>query len=178
MGSWTDIRPPMRDYTSMSLDAMGMHLATLGQVGLGSFISGATGANVVKYIPIYLPTKVTVARLTWNNGGTVAGNVDCGIYTIDGTRIISTGNTLQATINVQQTVDVADTLVGPGDFFLAIVNSSTGTFFTTTMTAPYQRLAGLLEQVVGAGTGLPATATFAAASTNALVPLFGFSARA
>jgi hypothetical protein len=94
-------------------------------------------ANQAYYYPIWLAHAIVVTTLWWQNGTTVAGNVDCGLYTDNGVRLVSTGSTAQAGSLALQAVDIADTPVPGGLVYLAFVASSTSANFRT----------------VGAGTG-------------------------
>ena len=52
-------------------------------------------------------------------------NIDVGIYSADGTRIVSAGSTAQSGTEIAQNFAIADTLIGPGDFYLAMVMNGT-----------------------------------------------------
>jgi hypothetical protein len=94
-------------------------------------------ANQAYYYPIWLAHPIVVTVLWWQNGTTIAGNVDCGLYSHNGVRFVSTGNIAQAGSAVIQSVDIPDTPIPAGLIYLAFVsNSATATF-----------------RAVGAGTG-------------------------
>lgn len=91
-----------------------------------------------------------------------SGNLDVGIYTEDGTRLVSMGSTAVGTASAVQVLDITDTTLNPGTYFLAMNCDNTTAAFqrssagiTGTMSA-----FGLQQQAVGA-IALPATATFA-----------------
>jgi hypothetical protein len=89
--------------------------------------------NQIHYAPFYLPIGATVRKLWWLNGATVNGHIDVGIYREDLTRVISTGSTTQTGANVIQEVDIADTYLPPGRYYMAIVSdSATATLWRTT----------------------------------------------
>lgn len=138
-------------------------------------------ANRAVYQPILLPASCVVRRLWWANGGTVSAsyNVDVGVYADSGygpgTRLISTGSTAQGTASVVQFVDVTDTVLAPGLYWLAIACSSTSaTFARCAITAapapPYRH-----QQL--SAFPLPATAT-PVMSTGTNIYLFGFATTA
>lgn len=87
-------------------------------------------ANRAYYLPFHLDQPIIVTKLWWINGTTASGNVDIGIYDSAFTRIVSAGSTPQVGTSVIQSVDITDTLIGPGDFYIAIsMDNITGTIF-------------------------------------------------
>lgn len=113
-----------------------------------------------------------LATLLWlANGAVVSGNVDLGIYAPDFTRIVSTGSTAQTGTSAIQTFNIADTLLGPGDFYLAVtLDNGTGTVYRTANNAVSSRSAGMIQQA--AAFPLPATLTPALIG-SAFLPLSG-----
>lgn len=133
-------------------------------------------ANMALYVPFWLPTPLTAIQMFVFNGATVSGNIDVGIYAADGTRIVSSGSTAQAGTNALQAFDITDTLLGPGNYYLAIAaDNTTGTQFRTTFAARHAAGQGCFTQA--SAFALPATATFATVSAGS-IPAFGFSTRA
>jgi hypothetical protein len=129
-------------------------------------------ANLALFFPIYIPHPWIVTKLWWQNGATVTGNVDCGLYTEEQTRIISTGSTAQAGINAVQSVDVTDTVIPAGTTYFALVMSSTGTVWDNGAGADPGGYAGG-GYVQTSALPLPAIATFASALTGMRFPKFG-----
>ena len=134
-------------------------------------------ANLAIFHPIRLAVPVTVTKFWLINGATAAGNVDIGIYDLNGYRIASTGSTAQGTVSVLQSIDVTDFTIGPGGFYLAMaLDNGTATSLSNSMTAIQTRELGLAE--MAAAFPLPATATLAVVSTAAIrLHLFGLSRR-
>lgn len=126
-----------------------------------------TAAKAI-YIPFVLQSSATVYQVGWTNGATVAGTTEVGVYDAGGTKIV-TGSATQATINVLQFVNVTDTLLGPGQYWLAGMNSSTGTLTANTPVAPSCATMGILTQT--SANPLPATATFALDNVLAYIPM-------
>lgn len=124
-------------------------------------------ANTAVYVPFYLETPVTVYQLGIYNGAVVSGNFDVGIYDALGTRLVSAGSTAQVGVSVLQMVNTTDTLLAPGQYFLATnVDNTTATVFQAAPAFILQNAYGIQTQAVGSVT-LPSTATFAnPASTN------------
>lgn len=81
------------------------------------------GANYAIFYPINVPWVYPIKRWFWWNGSVVAGNVDVGLYSAGGTKVVGTGSTAQATVSVKQYVS-ADYLLQPGEYYLAFVTSS------------------------------------------------------
>lgn len=133
-------------------------------------------ANLAVYIPFQLPYPYQVARLWWINGNTVTTtNVDMGIYTADGTRLYSTGSTTQTPASQPQYAAVSGHLVldARTPYYLAWTcdNTTARSFSMNISTAAIGRGAGLLEQA--SALPLPATATFAAFTTQVFAPVCG-----
>lgn len=151
---------PLPTICTWSPEAIGL---TAGLTPVG-FISGTyPTANLALYIPFRLQEPISITKLFSVNGAVVSGNIDVGIYSVDGTRLVSSGSTAQAGTDVCQAFDIADTLLVPGDFYLAVaMNNATGTLFRGAPAAPgaqLLRLAGVFRQT--SAFPLPATASFA-----------------
>lgn len=107
-------------------------------------------------------------------GSVVGGNFDIGIYDRFGNRMVSSGATAKAAASTEQIVDVTDTVIGPGHYYLAMAADGTNNYIRTmptgTSTVPLQkaRLYGCLQMATAYT--LPDPATFAAYATSALVP--------
>jgi len=159
--------------TALALEGLGVELAA-ASVSSGS--SNNPTANKAYYTPFRLATPMTVVQLFVENGaGASAGNIDMGIYTEGGIRIVSSGAIAQSGISVLQLLDITDTVLLPGRYYLALVsNNATSTFRTTTNAAlALQQGFGLLQEA--SAYPLPATATFAKATT-AFLPHIGVAA--
>jgi len=135
--------------------------------------------NKAFYIPFVLAKSATVLKLFWANGATVAGtnNIDVGIYDASGNRLVSTGSTAQGTASIVQEVDVTDTILGRGQYFLAMSCSNTAATFSLSSSSTTQvgRLIGILEQT--SALPLPNPATLAVCSATFVVPQFGAALR-
>ena len=135
-------------------------------------------ANLAYFFPIVVPADGTIRRVFWANGGTAAGNVDCGVYNSAGTLIISSGSTAQSGTTTLQFVDVADTAITAGAHYIALAMSLTTStmlrFKGTMLTLTTLRAHGVLQQA--SALPLPATATFAthAGGTTTDQPICGF----
>jgi hypothetical protein len=91
-----------------------------GMLGAAPTSAGWLAANRAIFTPLVLPSPVIVDGLGVIVGGTSSGNVDIGLYTEDGVRLVSTGSTAQGAINTDQLITVADTLAGPGVLYVGV----------------------------------------------------------
>jgi len=138
-------------------------------------------ANLAVYMPITLAAPCVIRRIWWANGATAAGNVDCGLYYDSGSRspgakVISSTSTAQSGANAVQFVDVTDTAIAPGLYWVAITSDSASTtFFRSALTAAAMDVAQRMQEA--SASPLPATAT-PVASTGTNIYLCGFSTTA
>jgi len=138
-------------------------------------IQGATtaaaawpSANRAVAVAFYLDQPATIVKASWINGGTVNGNVDVGVYDEQFHRLVSSGSTAQSGASVVQTVDIADTLLKPGTYFMALVSSSaTATFDRSSIDLVLTRCHAHVQMA----TALPLPSTFVpAAPASSYVP--------
>lgn len=144
----------------------GMILCSSGRSAAASAVWPS--ANRALFIPVVVPCRVTVFQLGWYNGATASGNVDAGIYDLAGNRLVSTGSIAQAGVSALQLVDTTDTVLPPGNYFLALaMDNITGTIFSSGPGSQHLlRACGVQEQATAFA--LPSTATFSAPSSNYL----------
>jgi hypothetical protein len=129
------------------------------------------GANDAMFLPLVLTRPIVVKRLYCMNGNVAGNNVDVGIYTWDGARIVSSGSTAQSGTTAPQFFDIADTYLSPGQYYLALAaNGTTATFRRVTITVIRAQHMGVYR--MGTAFALPAVATFAS-PTSALLPIIG-----
>ena len=155
--------------------SVGAELSALGGAALTDNVYVA--ANRAIYVPFYLPESFTVQKVWWINGAAVSGNVDVAVYTAAGARQISAGSTAMAGASAIQAVDVADTALAAGDYYLAFACDNTTASFQSSPAAAvstYNAALGWAQQA--AAFALPATATFAL-SANTYLPFFGIANR-
>jgi hypothetical protein len=90
-------------------------------------------ANLAIYLPVEIYRPVTIVKMGVNNGTTVNGNFDLGLYDANGVRLVSSGSTAQSGASALQTVDITDTLLMPGLYYMGMASSSaTGTYSSWT----------------------------------------------
>jgi hypothetical protein len=143
----------------------------------------ASSANVeaaAMFAPILLPVSCTVRRVWWANGSSPDGGItiECGIYADSGSRSpgakLVSGSAAQGNATEVQFVDVTDTSLAPGLYWVALSTSAITAVFRTTISAVVD--AATLFQEASAYP-LPGTATPVEA-TASTVYLCGFSTTA
>lgn len=146
------------------------------QAGSGAPTSAAwSAANRALFIPFRLSRPITAVKMFVFNGTTVSGNLDVGIYNKDGVRLVSSGSVAQAGTSQVQVIDIADTFLDIGLFYMAMaMDNSTGHNFRRSVNNILMRLTGCLQ--MASAFPLPATATFASISSS-YVPTMGLTTR-
>ncbi len=133
-------------------------------------------ANRAVYVPFQVVSPLVVTQLFHWNGSAVSGNIDIGIYSVDGRRIVSSGSTAQAGTSVLQLFDVTDTVLPAGSYYFALaIDNTTGTTTRTSITVTVARTLGFFQE--NSAFPLPATATFALANST-VVPVMGLTTQA
>lgn len=156
-----------------SPEALGASMFTLTTNATFNSSGVWPSANLAIYIPFTIRRVTQIYKLFTVNGSAAANSFDIGIYSGDGTKIISTGSTAQSGTTVVQAVTITTTTLGPGQYYMALaMNGTTGTFFKTGSAVQILHTEGILNQATAFP--LPATATFATAS-QIYTPLFGLA---
>lgn len=160
---------------TLSKESIGSQLANCYPSSTGVAAAPHPSANRAIYVPFHLTESMTVYKMAIGNGATVSGNLDLGVYSEAGIKLVSSGSTPQAGTGTLQEVDITDTLLVPGRYYMAIaLDNATGTYlaFTDGTLSPY-KLFGMAQQATAFP--LPATATFASlTSINApIISIFG-----
>ena len=124
-------------------------------------------ADLAVFVPVRV-TRTSVVRRLFAAVVDNTGNIDVGLYSATGTRLVSSGKTAAAS---DFTADVTDTTIGPGCYYLAYVaDNTTLTVVCYLRSAPLPTAVGVLTQQLGAGAALPATATFAITQALGYIP--------
>jgi hypothetical protein len=140
-----------------------------GVIGAGN--TAWPTSNDAMFVPFNISRPILVKRLFSGNGNVASGNLDMGLYTADGARIVSAGSTAMSGATALQFFDIADTYLSPGRYYMALaVNNTSATFRRMTITSIRQQQWGILKMTTAFA--LPAIATFAT-PTSAFVPLMG-----
>lgn len=132
-----------------------------------------TTANIARYYPVLVPEPTIVTKIAVRIG-TSSGNLDLGIYDEQGVRLVSSGSTAMAATSTMQVIDITDTLLTPGVYYLAIAVDNTTASFNNinNSTGP---LAGACSMMgirqEASAFPLPATATFAATTSDYLMTI-------
>lgn len=159
----------------ISREAVGLQIALLAP-GLNS-AQAYPSANLATYVPFSLSRSIVVTQLWVANGTVAAGNIDIGIYSVDGARLTSLGSTAMAGTSVLQGSTITNITIGPGQYYLAFACSSTSAHILSVTSAAYKiRTLGVYQQA--SALPLPASATFATNTTPVNLPIFGLTTQA
>jgi hypothetical protein len=154
-------------------------IGTLSRTGImGAFTSSSPAstawpsANLAIIVPIRIPRKVTVYKMSAGCGATAGGNFDVGIYDHFFRRIVSTGSTARATSS-EVIVDVTDTEIGPGQYYLAMSVDGTSNIVCIAQTnLAMIKLLGVMIQT--SAFALPSTLTPVTPTTGIFaIPMVG-----
>jgi hypothetical protein len=133
--------------------------------GAGTGVAAWVAINVALFVPVKLERPALVKRLFCANGNVVSGNIDMGIYTVDGARIVSIGSTPQAGTTALQFFNITDTLLMPGQYFMAVaLDNTTGTLRRFNISIIRQQHMGVLK--AANAFALPSSVTFATTADN------------
>jgi hypothetical protein len=145
--------------------------------------ASATWENATRtvYMPLALSIPCIVRRVWWANGATVAGGatIECGVYSDSGygpgARLVY-GSAVQGTATEVQFVDVTDTGLAAGLYWIGITSStnSNTTFFRSTIGQIAYDASFRFQE---AATALPTTATPVESAAQSIY-LCGFSTTA
>lgn len=142
-------------------------LSTLGLCGITPGVNGIApvsnawpAANRAIFVPVRVPIGVTVYKMGCGTGTGTTGNFALGIYDAGGNLIVSTGSTAKTTASSERVIDITDTYLGPGLYYLAMAVDDTGPYNSVALgTARVAKLMGVREMETAFP--LPGTATFA-----------------
>lgn len=165
--------PPLNCISTFHPESLGPVLRasrslTSSAVGSGNIAP----ANTVQYLPFRLYEHATALSMSYIVGSTATGSADLGIYDFQGSRLVNSGGTPQGAVNTIQTLDLADTPLAPGVYYMALTFSSgTSTFHRLNVNDEFMLSAlPVLAETTGSA-GLPATASFGTAPSIFVVPL-------
>lgn len=162
-------KPALVTISPWSPQSLGVPLVMCGQ-GAPSSQNYVTALLSV-FIPFWVPVPITIFKMGWGNGAAVAGNIDVGIYKPDGTKMVSSGSTAQSGTGTLQVVDVTDTFLMRGLYYLAMSSDTSGATQKVIAALPAAGIPqslGLLQQV----SSFPLTGPMTFARyTAAFVPL-------
>lgn len=134
---------------------------TMNVLGLSSGSSAWAAANRAYYVPVLVRRRMVVTGIALVIGTTNTGNIDVGIYDEDGRRIVSSGSTPAGAVSTPQIIDIADTVLPPGTYYVAVAaDATTLAINRLSVGNPLLRVNGVKFQST-TGFPLPATATMA-----------------
>lgn len=129
-------------------------------------------ANTIIYMPVLIPESVTIYQMGVEVTAQ-AGNYDVGIYDEQLNRLVNLGSTAVPAAGLA-VANIADTTLGPGLFYFAMVcsDATTAAFRRTNPSASDVRMCGCAQQAQAPP--LPATATFATLAQSYIPVVVGF----
>jgi hypothetical protein len=158
----------MADFPVDSVSPPKVAISALGsQSGVGFALLASTTTVAAAVWPVastafFLPVMIETPVLAQQMGCTVAtqsGNIDVGIYSEKGAKIVTKGTTAVGTAGLQVFANT-DTLLNPGVYFLAMaVDNTTASFNRCALSTTNVTVCGV--QQMASAFVLPATATFA-----------------
>jgi hypothetical protein len=176
--------PPMSDFPPSIVpgDLHTENISTYSGCGLAGafgFTPAATAwpaSNRAIFVPFRVPRLVTVYKMACGTGTGTTGNFDLGIYDRFGNKLVSTGSTAKTTASAERIVDVTDTVLLPGLYYLAMATDGTeGYIASVPGNLGMVKLMGCREMETAFA--LPDTATFATVQA-AFVPSISARLRA
>lgn len=124
-------------------------------------------ANDAIFLPFKLERPALIKRMFSVNGNVVSGNIDLGIYTRDGRRIVATGSTAQTKLTSMQFISITTTFINPGLYYLAIaMDNNTGVIRRFNISIIRQQHFGVLR--AASAFPLPSSVTFATVNSTVL----------
>lgn len=149
---------------------------TVGSVANFNTAAAWPSANLAIAVPFMQDVFDVPVSAAWENGTiTTAPSVDVGIYDDNLNLLTHTGATTASGATALQSANlVSPPTLSPGNYYMAMSVSGTGSTFdsTATLVAPVLRACGLVQ--MASAEPLPSTLT-AAVITNAYLPLFGIT---
>lgn len=159
---------PVAPYTLSTVYSMSVQLANVS--GSATWLS----ANAGVFVPFRVSTPSVVKNLFCDNGTVASGNVDMGIYTMDGVRLVSAGSTAQAGTTALQIFNIDDTVLGRGTYYLGIaLDNTTGTINRSNTLTRYLAPFGYIQKA--SVFPLPATITFSSNDIGNCGPAIGLT---
>lgn len=153
--------PPLNLITPIHPDSMGGYLSMHGMELVNSFSSGNPGSNTIYYYPFWMYQASTAVKMCALVGSTANGNMDAGIYDSQFDLLVNSGSVAQAGATLITEMDITDTLLTPGLYYMALqCSSGTGTVFGDTFLSDEHGLVGSQVFIESPGSfGLPTTGT-------------------
>lgn len=132
--------------------------------------SGAAwpSANLAIFCPVVVPAPVRVRQLGWVNSTNVTDKINLGIFDRALAKVVETGDTQATGTNAVQLVNITDTDLQPGLYYLAMAcNGTTSVVFRANLPALQLEQFGCFQEASDYALASPATP---AAPANAYLP--------
>lgn len=149
-----------------------LSINTLGSNSLGNGLltgtafagNGWPASSRALFVPFRLAFPATVYQMACGTGTGTTGNFDLGIYDSGGNKIVSTGSTAKTTASSERIVNITDTLLLPGLYYLAMATDGTTNYLSVVPgNLGFCKLLGMRQ--MASAFALPTTATYATMST-------------
>ena len=151
-----------------------LHILSGIHSGSSGMASGAWPAtNLAIYVPFIVHGARTIKRILVHIGGATSGNVDAGIYAEDGTKKVTIGSTAVGTGNEVQELDITDTALTAGRYFMALAFDNTTVACIRAAVITKNRVIGVKEET--SAFPLPSSATYVESASRAYIPSFSLS---
>lgn len=164
--------PTITTMSECSLGGVWLPLSGSGAIGINT----SSAVNLIRAMPFHIGQTIIVQKMFMLNGATVAGNLDIGVFSIDGTKLASTGSFAQAGTNALQAVALPTPLtLYSGQYYMAFASdNASATFQGTSVSA----IAGTYTVMAGVANAtnfpLPANLTLSA-NGGVAAAIFGLS---
>ena len=151
--------------------SMGGVVSVLGQRSSQGF--GAAPYSV--FMPFRISRMYKFSSMFIYNGSVTSGNIDLGVFSEDGTLLVSTGSTAQGAVATVQKISVSETILTTGLYYMGLSCDNTSSkFYSQNSGIQFNVLIGAAE--MANQFPLPANITFATYSNN-WVPMMGLTGR-
>jgi hypothetical protein len=117
-------RPGEIIITPLSYQSIGVPLKSWAQIGLTTSLA-YPAADVGLFVPFTIPEPTTFTKLFWLNGSAAGDSWDIGLFLEDGTLIVAAGTQTGTGNSTVQVIDIADTTLARGRYYLGVTHSST-----------------------------------------------------
>ena len=165
--------PPLNVITPFHIDSSGLTMRgeNLQMNGIGT---GTRAANSALFWPFMIFETSVAKKMSFISGNAGTGNADLGIYDGGKNLLVSSGSTALVGANTLQEIDIANTTLHPGQYFMALVFSSGSSTFLQFLNNDEFAFAAYPYYEAANHFPLPNPATFTLSSTTAAqVPAMG-----
>lgn len=172
----TDELPPPPVLTPFHMDSVGPAMLMTAGTNIASTASITwPSANKAYFYPFRLTAPATVKQFLVSVGTASFGNLDVGIYDAGLRLVVSSGGVAVGSANAIQQINIADTDLLPGDYYLAmVVDNTTAAILRSAIASRLNALTAFSVYEQASAYPLPQTATpVLTTDSQTLLWLFG-----